>query len=628
MRIIATLLLLSLLGACSSMDGSTVRKIPLRDFFKNSTIRTFRISPDGQKIAALKPYKNRMNVFVKDINGTEWQRLTSQTDRDIPYIFWKGSNHVLYVRDFGGDENFHLFSTNVTTKKDRNLTPFKGVKVRVLDGLKGISKTDMLITMNKRDRRFFDVYRINVESGNMSLEAKNPGYYLGWLTDHNGKIRIAYGSQGTNTSLYYRGARGGSFKKIITTNFKQSLSPIFFDFNNKNVYALSNLKSDTKRLVLMNPRNAKVLKTIYSNKNYDVTGVSYSRKLKEMTYASYQDAKVRKTYFSKYYKNIMMDIEKKVPGKEIMLTSSNDDENFFTVYAGSDRSKGMYYLYDAKSKSLSFLANPSPWINENEMAQMKPIKYKSRDGLTIEGYLTLPKGKESAKGLPMVVNPHGGPWHRDSWGYNPEVQFLANRGYAVLQVNFRGSTGFGRKFWEASFKQWGLKMQDDITDGVNWVVEQGIVDPKRICIYGASYGGYATLAGLTYTPDLYRCGVDYVGVSNLLTFMKTIPPYWESFKPMLYEQVGHPEKDKEALKAASPFYNVHKIKAPLFVAQGAKDPRVVQAESDQIVEALRARGVEVPYMLKENEGHGFSNEENRFEFYEAMEKFLGKHLRL
>jgi len=267
----------------------------------------------------------------------------------------------------------------------------------------------------------------------------------------------------------------------------------------------------------------------------------------------------------------------------------------------------------------------SPWLDENELAPMKPIQYTSRDGMTIPGYLTLPVGAKH-ENLPVVVNPHGGPWARDGWGFNPEVQFLANRGYAVLQMNFRGSTGYGKEFWQASFKQWGRTMQDDITDGVEWLKEQGIADPSRIGIYGGSYGGYATLAGVTFTPELYACGVDYVGVSNIFTWMAAIPEYWKPYREMLYEMVGHPENDKELLESVSPFFHVDRIQVPMLVAQGANDPRVPKAESDQIVEQLRARGVEVEYMVKDNEGHGFANEENRFDFYRAMESFLGQHL--
>ena len=298
------------------------------------------------------------------------------------------------------------------------------------------------------------------------------------------------------------------------------------------------------------------------------------------------------------------------------------------IYVGGDRTRGSYWHYNALTDEAKKIADLAPWIKSDEMNAMHPVCYTTRDGLQIEAYLTLPDGltPDTAKQLPIVVNPHGGPWARDCWGYSSEVQLLSNRGYAVFQMNFRGSTGYGRHFLEASYKQWGLKMQDDITDGVKWLIERGIANPNRIAIYGGSYGGYATLAGLTFTPDLYACGIDYVGVSNLFTFMQTIPPYWRPMLEMMYEQVGHPEHDADQLAATSPALHADKIKVPLFVAQGANDPRVNKAESDQMVEALRQRGVVVEYMVKDNEGHGFHNQENRFDFYRAMERFLKAHL--
>jgi dipeptidyl aminopeptidase/acylaminoacyl peptidase len=277
------------------------------------------------------------------------------------------------------------------------------------------------------------------------------------------------------------------------------------------------------------------------------------------------------------------------------------------------------------SDELQLLSEVSPWLKKESLAPMNPINYTSRDGWTIHGYLTFPIGSDR-KNLPVIVNPHGGPWVRDTWGFNPEVQFLANRGYAVLQVNYRGSTGYGRKFWEASFKQWGRKMQDDVTDSVSWLINQGIADPEKVAIYGGSYGGYATLAGLSFTPELYACGIDYVGVSNLFTFMNTIPPYWKPYLEMMYEMVGNPKTEHELLHSSSPVFHADKIKAPLMVVQGRNDPRVNINESNQIVDALRKKDVDVEYLVKDNEGHGFHNEENRFEFYSAMERFLQKHL--
>jgi dipeptidyl aminopeptidase/acylaminoacyl peptidase len=377
----------------------------------------------------------------------------------------------------------------------------------------------------------------------------------------------------------------------------------------------------------MNIRTAEELELIYEHPEVDITYLSYSRKRKVPTTITYTTWKRQHHFLDKKVEDLYARLRQELGDYEIAVTSTNKAEDKFIVRTYSDRSLGAYYFYELATDTLQHIADVSAWLKEEELAEMKPIQYNTRDGLTIHGYLTLPKGIE-AKNLPVVVNPHGGPWARDSWGFNPELQFLANRGYAVLQMNFRGSTGYGRKFLEASYKQWGLTMQDDITDGVQWLIDQGIADPARIAIYGGSYGGYATLSGITKTPDLYACAIDYVGVSNLFTFMQTIPPYWELYREMLYEMVGDPnnEADSIQMRATSPVFHVDKIKVPLLIAQGAKDPRVNQDESDQMVAALKERGIDVEYLLKENEGHGFRNEENRFEFYRAMERFLEQHL--
>ena len=417
-----------------------------------------------------------------------------------------------------------------------------------------------------------------------------------------------------------------SFKRFSQQILKIHFPPFCSLLITKNLYVVSNMERDKKVIQVFDPRKKKILSTLFSHQEVDVSSLSYSKKRKKLLAAHYTTWKREQHFFDSEYEKIIQDIESKIPNKEVGISSENREEDIFIVYAYSDRSPSIYYLYDVKTKKLGKIANPRPWIKEKEMAEMKPISYTSRDGLKIQGYLTLPKGS-SGKNLPLVVNPHGGPWWRDSWWYNSEVQFLASRGYAVFQMNFRGSTGYGKKFWMASFKQWGKTMQDDITDGVQYLIDQGIADKSRVAIYGGSYGGYAVLAGLAFTPDLYACGVDYVGVSNLFTFINSIPPYWEPMREQIYEEVGHPEKDKELLTEASPFFHVDKIKAPLFVVQGAKDPRVKKAESDQIVQALESRRVKVPYLVKDNEGHGFRNEENRLEFYYLMEAFLHKCLK-
>jgi dipeptidyl aminopeptidase/acylaminoacyl peptidase len=479
--------------------------------------------------------------------------------------------------------------------------------------------------LNKRNPEFYDAYRININTGELTMVGENPGNITGWLTDNAGIIRIATTTDGINAGVLYRNSEKEPFSEFITTNFKESFSPLYFDFDDKTLLVASNIGRDRTSIVKYDPIKKKEISTMFEHPEVDVSNVLRSRKRKVITGVAYETDRSHYQFFDKQREELQKKLDKRFPGYEVALSGQNRNEDKLLITVSSDRSYGSYYFYDLTSGSFTKLADISPWLKEDDLAEMKPIKYIARDGKVINGYLTLPKGVP-AKNLPVVINPHGGPWARDEWGFNPEVQFLANRGYAVLQMNFRGSVGYGRKFWESSFKQWGKTMQDDITDGVNWMISQGFADPKRIAIYGASYGGYATLAGITFTPDLYVCAVDYVGVSNLFTFMSTIPPYWKPYLDMMYEMVGDPEKDKELMTAASPVFHVDKIKCPLFIAQGANDPRVAKAESDQMVEALKKRGIDVPYMVKDNEGHGFGNEENRMDFYKEMERFFGKYL--
>lgn len=605
--------------------NAQVKELPLRDFFKNPEKTGYQISPDGKYLSYLAPYESRLNIFIEDLNTGETKRITNATERDIYIYFWKGNSTVLYIQDSGGDENFQLYASNINTGIPKNLTPFDSVRVGITDDLPEVDDY-ILIQMNKRDKQIFDVYRLNVTTGEMAMVAENPGNISGWVTDHEGKVRVATTTDGVNTGLLYRDTESEPFREILKTNFKETLVPLFFTFDNQNLYAASNLGRDKTAIVKFDIKNGKEIEEIYSHPEVDVDDLNYSRKRKVLTSIPYITWKRYVHFLDDRTKNVYEDLYSKLgTNYEVVITDLTKDESKYLIRTYSDRSLGSFYLYDYDTKDLKELADVSPWLNENDLAEMKPIQYTTRDGLTINGYLTLPKGVE-AKNLPVVVNPHGGPWARDVWTFNPEVQFLANRGFAVLQMNFRGSVGYGRKFWTDSFKQWGLAMQNDVTDGVNWLIEQGIADPKRVAIYGGSYGGYTSLAGLAFTPDVYSAGVDYVGVSNLFTFMETIPPYWKPYLEMMYEMVGNPKTDSAQFIATSPVFHADKIKAPLFIAQGKNDPRVKISESDQMIEAMKKRGIEVEYMVKDNEGHGFHNEENKFDFYSAMEKFLKKHL--
>lgn len=600
------------------------RLIPMEDFFKNPESTGYDLSPDGEHLAFLKPWQTRLNVHVQKIGEEEVTRVTSATERDIAGYIWANNERIAYVQDTAGDENFRLYAVNIDGSGFQELTPFEKVRVGIVDELEN-DPEHMLIDMNKRDARVFDVYRININTGQMEMIAQNPGNITGWMTDHDGKLRIALTTDGVNTSVLYRDTEKDAFQALITTSFKETLNPLFFTFDNKNLYVASNIGRDKEAIYEYDVNKKETIRLIYEHPEVDVNTLMKSDKRKKVTGTYYYTEKLHYHFFDEDREQLQAELEKRLPGYEVRVYSLSKDETKVLVRTFSDRSLGGYYFLNRGTNEFMKLVEVSPWLNEAEMSEMKPVSYTSRDGLTIHGYLTLPKGVKP-KNLPVVILPHGGPWSRDTWGFIPEVQFLANRGYAILQMNFRTSTGYGRKFWEAGFRQNGLAIQDDITDGVKWLIDQGIADPEQVGIMGGSYGGYCTLAGLAFTPDLYACGVDYVGISSWFTILEGIPPYWEPMKEMFYEMVGHPEKDKELLERTSPLFHADKIKAPLFVAQGANDPRVNKIESDQIVEAVKKRGVEVEYMVKDNEGHGFRNEENRFDFYRAVEKFLAKHL--
>jgi dipeptidyl aminopeptidase/acylaminoacyl peptidase len=612
----------------SSKEKETIAPLTdMKTFFKNGEKVVFQISPDGNYYSYLTSYKNILNVYVQKVGEENAVRVTTDTLRSIVNYFWKG-NRIVYMQDVGGDENFQLFS--VTNKGDslKALTPFPGYRSDIIDALRYIpgKENALLVGINKRDKQYFDPYQLDIQTGKLTLLYENTQNFDGWYTDNSGVIRIATKSDGVNITYLYRDTEKDAFKTLLTTSFKEQFSPQSFTPGNDIVYVLSNIGRDKVALVEFDPKENKEVKELYSNPDYDLSGMFYSKKKQKLVNVTWTAEKDTSYYFDKEFEAIQRGLEKRFEGYGVDFVNWDSEMKKGIIVVYSDRLPSKYFVYDFSSGETIEVANPFPWINEKDMAYMKPISYTSRDGLTIHGYLTLPKGIK-AKKIPVIVNPHGGPWARDGWYFNPEVQFLANRGYAVLQMNFRGSTGYGKKFWQASFKQWGKKMQDDITDGVEYLIKEGIADPKRIAIYGGSYGGYATLAGVAFTPDLYACAVDYVGVANLFSFMKTIPPYWKPYLDQFYEMVGDPVKDSALFAETSPVLHADHIKAPLFVAQGANDPRVNKAESDQMVEALRSRGVEVEYMVKDNEGHGFYNQDNRFDFYGAMEKFFEKYLK-
>ncbi len=600
-------------------------RIPLEDFFRKPEHIGVRLSPDGRRIAYKRPWERRLNIHVRDLTTGAESRVTSSTARDIGGHAWANNDRIIYEQDTGGDENHRLHAVGGDGSNPLDLTPWEGVKCGIVDDLEDDDDA-ILFAMNRRDPRIFDVHRLDIHTGAMTLVATNPGNVQHWITDHEGRLRLATTTDGVDKGILYRESEADAWKEVASYSFKESASPVAFTFDDgATAWAVSNLGRDRSALCSYDLRSGRERGILFEHPDVDVSGVIYSKRRKTMTGAVYVTDKTRYEFFDETMRRIHAFLDERLPGREHRLVSHSRDETRWVVYHGSDRTQGGYHLLDTTTMSLVPLFDLAPWLDEKHMAPVKPIAYTADDGLRIPAYLTLPVGRGSGP-FPMVVHPHGGPWTRDVWGFDPEVQFLANRGYAVLQMNYRGSAGYGRRFLEAGFGQWGLAMQDDITAGVRWAVAQGIADPARVAIYGGSYGGYAALAGLTKTPELYACGVSYVGVSNLFTWIEAIPPYWKPYLEMMHEMVGHPERDRDRMRATSPLFNAGRIRAPLFVAQGANDPRVRVEESDQIVGALRDRGVPVEYMVKQNEGHGFSNEENRFDFYRALETFLERHL--
>ena len=613
---------LATLVSCS-MEKAT-KRIPIENFFNVPINTSYLISPDGKYISYLKPDNNRIHIYVETLDGKTTTQLTCDSNRSIVNYFWASNNEILYLK--GASENMEpgLFAVNIDGNNKRELLSFPNTKIRLISS-GPVSDGKVLVSLNKRDSTVFDAYRLNMKTGDLSLLFQNPGNITKWYSDPAGKLRMAIASDGVNETLLYRDKESQNFRNVLTNNFKTSILPISFSADNSCIYALSNKNRDKMALVELDCVTGKEHRVIYSNPQVDVSEAIYSVNKDKLIYAGFETWKKERHYLDDSFKATFKKLEKLLPNTEIVIASSDSSERKFIVRTYTDRNPGSFYLYSIEDDKLVKLSDVNSSLKVENMAEMKPISYKTRDGLTVYGYLTLPRGMPS-KNLPVVVMPHGGPDTRNSWGYNSEVQFLASRGYAVFQVNFRGSKGYGKEFWIAGFKEWGARMQDDITDGVQWLIEQKIADPSRIGIYGFSFGGFSALHGLMSVPDLYRCGASYSGFTNLFTYFKDIPPYFRPYLQMYYETVGNPETDADYFRAVSPVFHTDKIKVPVLIAQGGRDPRVNMNETHQFVKELKKRKVPVTYIFKEGEGHVFRNNENRLEFYKKLEIFLDQNL--
>lgn len=611
-------------------------KYKVEDYFARPKASAFKISPDGKYLSYKEKDQDKKNhVYVKDLGTGKITKAIVEKDDLIRGYGWLNKKRLFYTQDRGGNENIHLYATDIDGGNQKDLTPFEGVKVQSIIPIKD---TDfVVVTMNKNNKQIFEPFKINFVTGEMTQLYENKDVNSpidDYLFDKDGNLRgYSVLENGLTTKTYYKDLQTGKFNLIKSADWSDTFSIIEFNEDSKNkdeAYVVTNLDSDKARIVLYDLKKNAVIKEIYSNPVYDVSSISTAGKNRnyELDYISYEGTKGETVPVSKFYKEIHDKLKAQFGDKEFGIVSSDDNNDKLLVIVGSDKLYGTYYEYDTKTRQTKLLYNLMPQLKEEDMAEMRPIEFKSRDGLTIHGYITLPKAALEGKKVPLIVNPHGGPQGiRDSWGFNPEAQLFASRGYATLQVNFRISGGYGKSFQKAGYKQIGRKAMDDVEDGVKYAIEQGWVDKDKVAIYGGSHGGYATLMGLIKTPDLYACGVDYVGVSNIFTFFDSFPEYWKPYKEMvkqIWYDLDNPEEAKIA-KEVSPVYQIDKIKKPLFVVQGANDPRVNINESDQIVKAMRAKGFEVPYLVKYDEGHGFGKEPNRIELYKSMLGFFAEN---
>jgi len=613
-------------------------KYTVADYFKKPAQYSFQFSPDGKYLSYKEREANgKSHVFIKNTVTNEIKRVIEEKDQLIRNYGWAGNARLVYMQDKGGDENYHIYAVDLEGSNKKDLTPFEGVKASISKLLK--EQPDyMIVEMNKDNREVFEPYKVNIKTGEMvklfeNKDLANP--IGGYDFDKDGNLK-AYSQQqnGVENALYYRTGEGKPFEKVIQNSWKDDFAIIAFDYTTPNpndAFVLTNIENNTREIILYDLAQKKTLKKIYSNPTFDVGGLVTSRKRGyEVDYFYYSGEKEHIIPVSATYKKIHAKMEKQFGDKDFNITGVTDNEDKCLVYVTSDKLYGTYYLYDIVKDTFKEIMNLAPQLKEADMAEMRPIKFTSRDGLTIYGYLTIPKDASKSKKVPLVVNPHGGPYGvRDNWGFNPETQLFASRGYATIQIDYRGSGGYGKKFFVAGNKQIGRKMLEDLEDGVAYAKTLDFIDGSKVAIYGGSYGGLATLGSLVKTPDLYKCGIDYVGVSNLFTFFKSFPAYWKPFLPQVYEQWYDETSaaDQKIMTEVSPALNIDKITKPLFVAQGANDPRVNIDESDQIVSKLRAKGVATPYMVKYNEGHGFGHEENQIELYQCMIGFFAKYLK-
>jgi dipeptidyl aminopeptidase/acylaminoacyl peptidase len=596
--------------------------IPRAVLFGHPEKESPRISPDGTRISFLAPSDGLLAVWVQTVGGNDARCVASDPKRPIRNSFWSpDGSRVLFLQDAAGDENFHLFAVSPAGGDAVDLTPFEGVLAGVI-AIEYDRPDAILVQLNRRDGRFFDVYRLNPQTGELTLDTENPGNVAGWLADRELCVRAAIAPKADGSAdILVREAASAPWRVLASTQAEDGLPDLLaFTPDGGGLYAITSLGANAARLVRFGVADGS-LRTVAADENYDAGTVFLSPRTHDLVAVEFERERSQWTVLDESYRADFEALRAADPGDLSLLGADRADRIWIAGYNRDDASPS-FWIYDRAAKRATKLFDSRPALAGYTLSSMRPIAFAARDGLTIHGYLTLPPGVEP-DGLPMVLFVHGGPWARDSWGFSAYPQWLANRGYAVLQVNFRSSTGYGKAFLNAGNREWAGAMHTDLLDAKAWAVEQGVADPRRVGIMGGSYGGYATLAGVTFSPDAFACGVDIVGPSNLNTLLASIPPYWETVRSIFTVRMGESE---DFLTRQSPLFLADRIKVPLLIAQGANDPRVKIQESDQIVKAMRKNNLPVTYVVFEDEGHGFANPANNNRFNAATEAFFAEHL--
>jgi dienelactone hydrolase len=617
-----------------------VALIPRSVLFGNPERTQPRISPDGGSLAWIAPKDGVLNVWVAPIlaradpdtgvdgAGVDWAAarvITADTDRGIRTFSWaRDGRHLMYIQDAGGDENWRLYDVAVDSLERRDLTPFEKIHATIIGTSKRLP-TEVLVGINADNPQLHDVYRLDLTTGALVKEIENPGY-AGWLADEDLVVRCAIAPLPDGSfDVLVRDSGDADFRTLLTIPAEDAISTdvVSFSGDGRSVLMTSAAGSDTARLTRVDLATGAET-VLASDPEADIAGALLHPDTRDPQIVMILKDRMEYLVLDPSVADDLRAVQKLHPGDPSFAGRDDADATWLIAY-NVDAGSVAYYMYDKQTRTGRPLFVARPELADYTLAAMEPFSYAARDGLVIHGYLTFPPGADRSS-LPAVLNVHGGPQVRDAWGYNPEAQWFANRGYLCVQVNYRGSTGYGKSFVAAGDREWGGKMHDDLIDAVSYIVDQGWADPERVAIYGGSYGGYAALLGAAFTPDVFCCAVDIVGPSNLKTLLETIPPYWAPMIAQLYRRVGNPETDEEFLWSRSPLSRARDIRIPLLIAQGANDPRVKQAESEQIVSALKDAGIDYEYMLFPDEGHGFAKPENRIKFYAAAERFLARYL--